>query len=117
MTGTTAPEDFAWYAAGGEWDGNRTVVWRVGDLPAGYYATVKIHVYALTSMQPGSYLTNVARLSTSGGVPISASAATLIMANPQTPTPRATPTFTPVPICAPVPVVQRRCGQHCRVYG
>ncbi len=110
VTGTTAPQDFSWYAAGGEWDGNRTVVWQVGDLPAGYYATMKVHVYAHSNAQAGSYLTNTARLSSGGGPAILASASTLIMANPETPTPRATPTFTPAPLCAPAPVVQVNVG-------
>ena len=33
VTSTTAPEPFAWYASGGEWDGNRTVRWTVGISP------------------------------------------------------------------------------------
>lgn len=105
ITGTTAPTDYSWYTAGGEWDGDRTVVWRVGDLPPGFYASMKVHVYAYSNVPPGAVLVNTAWLSTHGHPAISTSALTTIVAVPATPTPRATPTFTPTPICPPAAVV------------
>ncbi len=105
MTGTTAPEDFTWYPSGGEWDGDRTVVWHVGDLPPGYYASMKVHVYAYSSVLPGAILTNIARMSSGGGPAITTSANTLIVADPATPTPKATATFTPTPQCPPDRIV------------
>ena len=112
MISATAPDTFTWYAAGGSWDGLRTIVWNVGSLPAGYYASMKVHVYALNSLPSGTILINQATMSNSGGPAISTTASSLIEANPATATAMPTATFTPVSLCPPQPVVQVDSGSQ-----
>jgi uncharacterized repeat protein (TIGR01451 family) len=112
VTGTTAPADFSWYAAGGEWDGDRTVVWRVGDLPPGHYASMKVHVYAYSNLPPGTVITNVARMSSGGAPAIETNAQMLIVATLPTPTRQPSPTLTPVPLCPSAPAVLVDVGSN-----
>ena len=110
VTGTTPPAQFAWYPEGGAWDGQRTIVWNVGDLPAGYYASMKVHVYLLTNVVPGTVLTNTATVQSGSAPPFSTSATSLVVPVPVTPTPMTTPTFTPVPECPSQPYIQVDAG-------
>lgn len=103
VTGTTAPSLYDWYPPGGSWDGNRSVVWQVGDLPPGYYASIKVHVYTMANLQPGIVIINTAWLRSGSGPAISTLATTLIIAEPASPTPMLTPTFTPTPPCLQQP--------------
>ena len=110
ITGTTEPVADAWYAPGGQWDGLRTVRWNIGDLPPGYYASMKVHVYALSGVAAGTVITNVAWLLSGSGPAMSTLATALIVSSPPTSTPMPTPTFTPVPQCPPLPVLQVDVG-------
>lgn len=105
VSGAVAPQQFSWYAPGGTWDGMRTVVWQVGDLPAGHYASMKVHVFALTTAPVGATIINTAAMSAAGSPAITSSAGTLIVAVPATATPTNTPTPTPTRVCPAVPLV------------
>ena len=71
---------------------------------------MKLHVYALTSVQPGAVLTNLAILGGPGGAGMTTTAAVMVEAAPNTPTPMPTPTYTPAPQCPSQRVLQVDSG-------
>ena len=110
LTGTLPPETYAWYPEGGEWDGAGSVMWSAGDLPPDYYASMKLHVHLLSTLPPGSVLTNVVTYVSASGSIMTTTATTLISAEPAAPTPVRTPTFTPTPLCPSRAIAQVDAG-------
>ncbi len=110
ITGSTPPDPGpVWYPTGGLWDGYRTVMWIVGDLPPGYYASMKLRVRVYSNVAPGTQLLNVAYLTSTSGQPLVTTETTLVINPPPTPTPTATalPTGTPTATATAAPTATR----------
>jgi uncharacterized repeat protein (TIGR01451 family) len=114
VTSSTPPDPGpVWYPAGGSWDGYRTVTWTVGDLPPGYYATVRLRVRVYSNVLPGTSLLNTATMAATSGQPITVTETTRVIDFPATPTPSLTPTPTATPqggVCGVDAIVRVNAG-------
>ncbi len=93
-----------WAASGGVYDGNRTVVWNVGDVPPGRYVAIKVLVYVYSGTPAGTVLTNTAVLSAGGQPAITAESWAVVVATSQVRPPEPTTTPAPTPPSALCPV-------------
>jgi uncharacterized repeat protein (TIGR01451 family) len=102
-----------WGSPGGAWNGNHTIVWNVGAVPAGSYASVKVHVHVLSGVAAGTIITNTAAMTGGGRGPAEAQVAATVIAptiRPPTHTPTPTPTPTVSGLCPANPVLRVEVG-------
>ena len=77
------------------WDGLRTLVWNLGDIPAGASRTIQLYLHPVTTIPGGTVIRNEVVTSADNAPPASTYEDTTILQAPPTATPTATRTPTP----------------------